>query len=111
VRSIKHGGFVGFLISAVVGCSTQPTALNPPIQRPDSLPLSPSAFFNPWESPEYSQFFATDIGQDIKARWPEAAARFAEEAEKLMESLHARMRQLSAEYQATMNAAGTSGNR
>jgi hypothetical protein len=63
------------------------------------------------ENPEYSQFFASDIGQDIKARWSAAAARFAEEAEKLMEPLQARMRQMSAEYQAKMNATGTGGNR
>ena len=77
----------------------------------DSLPLSPGAFFKPWESPEYSQFFATDIGRDIKARWSAAGARFAEEAEKLKEPMQTRMRQISVEYQAKMNAAGTGGNR
>jgi hypothetical protein len=77
----------------------------------DSLPLSPSAFFKPWESPEYSRFFATDIGQDIKAGWPAAADRFAEESERLTAAMQTRMRQLSAEYQAKMNAAGSGGNR
>jgi hypothetical protein len=79
--------------------------------EPASLPLSPHAFFKPWEDPGYSQFFATDIGRDIEARWPAAGERLAEESEKLKEPMRTRMLQLSVEYQAKYNAAGTDGNR
>jgi hypothetical protein len=46
------------------------------LDQKDSLPLLPSAFSKPWESPEYSQFFASDIGQDIKALPPSDVTDF-----------------------------------
>jgi hypothetical protein len=80
---------------------------NPGVQ--DSLPVSSSTFFKPWENPEYSQFYASDIGQYIKARWPAAALRYEKEAEKLIEPMQARARQMSVEYQVKMKAAGSGG--
>jgi hypothetical protein len=53
----------------------------------DSLPPSFGAFFKPWENPEYAEFFNSDIGKDIRARWPAATQKFHEEAESVEQLL------------------------
>lgn len=73
------------------------------------MPVAPSAYFKPWESPEYAQFFASDIGEDIKKRWTAAGEQFEDEFEKSIELMKARMRQELMGYKVRMKAVEAGG--
>jgi hypothetical protein len=74
----------------------------------DSLPPTLRLFFRPWENPEFAEFFHSDMGQDIIARWPAATQKYYEESEALQEAAQTRLRQLAVEYQVKIKSAGSS---
>jgi hypothetical protein len=78
-----------------------------PLQDP--LPPAIGAFFKPWENREFAEFFDSDIGKDIIARWPAATQKYYEETETVEEEVQTRLRQLAVECQAKIKAAGTQG--
>jgi hypothetical protein len=73
----------------------------------DSLPPTWGLFFKPWETPGVAEFFDSDIGKDIIARWPAAAQKYYEETEAVEEEVQTRLRNLTIEYQAKVKSAGS----